>query len=139
MPDRRTLSATNVARFGEFRTTQPADTATLDRARQLLDEPTDNGDVHVVAAVLHHTGADEPVGVGSDDRRVRTVSDGLGADVTGTIGAVTRAVAECRPPTEGRSLVRRLDENGLHLTAQLREEAFRLVDAAAADRRDGDT
>ena len=90
-----------------------------------------NWDVCVVAAVLIHTEADEDVGVVSDDRRVRTVARGLGARVTGTVGVVVRSVEEGLSAHEAKSVVRRVDEHGLHMTAELREKAFELVEAAA--------
>ena len=103
----------------------------LGRARSVLDEPTANGDVVLVAAVLAHTDADEPVGVVSDDRRVRTVAEGLGATVTGTIGVLVRAVEAGVPASEAKTILGRVDSHGLHPTAELRSTAVELIERAA--------
>ncbi|WP_318566695.1 hypothetical protein [Salinigranum marinum] len=65
----------------------------VDRARSILNETGDRGDIWTIAAVLSYSESDEPVAVVSNDRRVRTVARGLGATVTG-IGVVVRNVAE---------------------------------------------
>lgn len=101
------------------------------QALSILDEESVNGDVRLVAAVLARTAAGQPVGIVSDDARVRTVADGLGATVTGTIGVVVRAVDEGKSPEDAKALVRRIDERGLHLTGELRETAYDLIDEAA--------
>jgi predicted nucleic acid-binding protein len=78
---------------------------------------------------------DDPVGVVSDNRRVRTVPRGLGATVTGTVGVVARAVEERGLSVdEGREPVRRVDSHGLHMTGELREKAYELVEDAASNR-----
>lgn len=101
----------------------------MERARELLDEREDNGDVILVAAVLP---ADGGVASVSDDRRLRTVAEGLGARVTGTIGVVVRAVAEGElTEQEAKTLVRKLDSRGLHMTGELREKADELIEDAA--------
>ena len=102
-----------------------------ERAQTILDESVVNGDVYVIAAVLAHTDADEQVAVISDDRRVRTVARGLGATVTGTIGVIVRAVEEGLSEDEAKTVVRRVDEHGLHMTAELRDTANELIEAAA--------
>lgn len=99
----------------------------LDEAREVLGEEDKNGDVWIVACIL----ARDEVAVVSDDRRVRTVANGLGATVTGTVGVVVRAVTEGMSEKEGKELVRRVDEHGLHMTAELREKAYELVEKAA--------
>lgn len=109
---------------------EPAEAAIAD-ARSILSESTVNGDVQSIAAVLD---GDE-VAVVSDDRRVRTTARNLGARVTGTIGVVVRAVEEGLPAAEGKALVRRIDGHGLHMTGELRDAAYDLVEAAASDRR----
>lgn len=103
------------------------------RAKETLDESTINGDVEIVAAVMAAGTTDDPdPAVVSDDRRVRTVCSGLGATVTGTIGVLVRAVGERGlTPDEGRDLVRRVDSHGLHMTGELREKAYELVEKAA--------
>jgi len=103
------------------------------RAKQILNEDAENGDVLIVASVLRATDVEDgTVGVVSDDRRVRTVADGLGATVTGTVGVVVRAVEERDLSAEtGKELVRRVDSHGLHMTGELREKAYELVEDAA--------
>jgi len=79
-------AAANLERFCEQPgvLTEPPLTLDDERAMAILDEETVTGDVRLIAAVHAHTAADESVAVVSDDRRVRTVADGLGAQVTGT-------------------------------------------------------
>lgn len=106
-------------------------------AQTMLDEEEVTGDVVLIGAVLMYQslrdqGAD--VGVVSDDARVRTVADGLGATVTGTVGVVVRAVHEGMAPGAAKDLVRRLDDHGLHMTGELREMADRLIEEVADDR-----
>ncbi|MFC6727655.1 hypothetical protein ACFQDG_03260 [Natronoarchaeum mannanilyticum] len=60
------------------------------------------------------------------------MADGLGATVTGTVGAIRRSVKEGRDADEAANLLRRVDENGLHMTGELREEALKQIEAAAA-------
>lgn len=108
-------------------------TPAVDRAMETLGEAEYNGDVEIVATVMAARSADVPnQAVVSDDRRVRTVCRGLGATVTGTIGVVVRAVEERGMTVEaGKDLVRRIDSHGLHMTGELRERAYSLVEAAA--------
>ncbi|WP_207891154.1 DUF3368 domain-containing protein [Natrarchaeobius oligotrophus] len=86
--------------------------------------------MRLIAAVLAHEDADDSVAIVSDDRRVRTVARGLGATVTGTVGVIVRAVEEGLSPNEAKAIVRRVDEHGLHMTAELRDKAIELVDDA---------
>lgn len=125
---------TNLDRLYDRSTVETASPTTpgeTDRARMILDESTTNGDVRLIAAVLAHTGVGESVAVVSDDRRVRTVARGLGATVTGTIGVIVRAVEDGHPEDDAKEIVRRLDEQGLHMTAELRETAIELIEEAA--------
>lgn len=125
---------TNLERFVDrigVETTSAATASTDERARTLLDESTVNGDVRLIAATLAHTGADEPVAIVSDDRRVRTVADGLGAVVTGTIAVVVRAVEEERSEETAKRIVDRIDEHGLHMTAKFRAKAYELIENVA--------
>ena len=101
------------------------------QARDILGESDTNGDVRVIAAVLTHGDNDERVAVVSDDQRVRTVARGLGATVTGTIGVVVRAVEDGLSADEANAIVRRVDEHGLHMTAELRAKATDLIEDAA--------
>lgn len=104
---------------------------TRDRAMEVLDEPEDSGDTEILAGVLAYTDEGEPVGVVSDDRRVRTVADGLGATVTGTIGVVVRNVEDGElAADEATDLVREIDSHGLHMTGELRETAYDLIEDA---------
>ena len=101
----------------------------IGRARELLGEDEDNGDVVLVAAILP---ADGGVALVSDDTHLRTVAEGLGARVTGTVGVVVRAVVEGEiTEEEAKTLVRRLDSRGLHTTGELREGADELIEDAA--------
>jgi predicted nucleic acid-binding protein len=105
---------------------------TRERAREILDEPEHRGDTELIGAVLGYANADRPVGVVSDDRRVRTVADGLGATVTGTVGIVVRNVEDGElADDDAKDLVRELDGRGLHMTGELRETAYDLIDDAA--------
>lgn len=128
---------TNLTRLlegGGIEGSDPADEGALDRARGVLGESEATGDVQLIAAVLQHVDAGRNVAVVSDDRRVRTVSKGLGAEVTGTIGVIVRAVADGLPVEEGKRLVRRVDGQGLHMTGELRERAYDLIEDAASER-----
>jgi len=74
-----------------------------------------------------NTSDDEPmVGLVTDDRRLRTVAEGLGATVTGTFGVVVRATGEDKylKTTQAKRIVRRIDSHGLHLTGELRAQAI---------------
>lgn len=107
--------------------------AWIDRASSILDVDTVTGDVVLVANVLKLDGRGE-VAVVSDNRRVRTVCAGLGATVTGTLGVVVHAVHDGLDVEEGTELVRRIDSHGLHMTGELRDTAYDLLEDAAADR-----
>lgn len=103
----------------------------IEQAREILGEDERNGDVEIIAAVVQHSG--DEIGVVSDDRRVRTTARSLDATVTGTIGVVVRAVEEGISAEEGKELVRRIDSHGLHLTGELRDTAYDLIEDAASD------
>ncbi|MDS0298041.1 hypothetical protein NDI76_04740 [Halogeometricum sp. S1BR25-6] len=141
---------TNLDQFGQRsgvrrRPTSALSDAKLTEAKDLLGDSELNGDAEVIAGVLigvqrssmdrrEGTSMASLVAVVSDDRRVRTVAESLGATVTGTIGVVVRAVHEEMDPDEAKELVRRLDSQGLHMTGELRETAYRLVEEAAKER-----
>lgn len=108
----------------------PASETDRERALSVLDELEQNGDVHLLACVLHHTDSNEPVSIISDDQRVRTVTRGFGATVTGTIGVLVHAVEEGFDSQDAKTLLRRIDGNGLHMTGELREKAIHLIDNA---------
>lgn len=123
---------TNVDDFAdsdEVRVDVSSFTDNIDKAREVLNEGEENGDVQIVAAVLQH----DEVAVVSDDRRVRTVSDGFGATVTGTVGVVVRAVDEGMPSEGAKEVIRRVDGHGLHMTAELREKAYELIERYAGE------
>ncbi|WP_435099034.1 hypothetical protein [Halorubrum sp. N11] len=125
---------TNLSRFidqYEVETTDPAVQDRVQQAKEVLGEEEQNGDVYLIAAVLAYTADDLPVGVVSDDRRVRTTVRGLGATVTGTVGVVVRAVEEGLDREEAYNLIRQIDSHGLHMTGDLREKAYSLIDDAA--------
>jgi len=120
-------ASTNLVNFvdsDEVRTELTTSNGSLRKAREALNEDEENGDVQIVACVLEQ----EDVAVVSDDRRVRTVSEGFGATVTGTVGVVVRAVREGMSSEEAKDVVRRVDQHGLHMTAELREKAYELVE-----------
>ncbi|ELZ44908.1 hypothetical protein C464_12890 [Halorubrum coriense DSM 10284] len=125
---------TNLSRFvsrDAVATTDPTVHDRIHQAKEVLDETERNGDVVLIAAVLAYTAADRPIGIVSDDQRVRTTARGLGATVTGTVGVVVRAVEEGLDREEAHTLVRRLDSHGLHMTGGLRRKAHSLIDDAA--------
>lgn len=108
--------------------------ATYDpNAREILNEDEVTGDVALITAVLSARENDQDIAIVSDDYRVRTVAEGLGATVTGTVGVVVRAVHEGMAPEEAKDLIRRVDSRGLHMTGELRETAYRLIDEAAKE------
>ena len=105
-----------------------------DEAKRVLDEEAVNGDVAILTKVIESRRKGVDIAVVSDDRRLRTVAEGLGARVTGTIGVVVRAVAEGEfTEQEAKDLVRRLDSRGLHMTGELREKADELIEDTARD------
>lgn len=108
----------------------------VDWALDVLGDDEPSGDAAIVGAVLADTEEHRAVAVVSDDVRVRTTADGLGATVTGTVGAIVRAVEEGRDPDEAANLVRRVDGNGLHMTGELRETALEQIEAAAKSSSD---
>ena len=126
-------AAANLESFlqSESVSTEPPVTVDDERAMEVLGETTVNGDVQLIGAVLAHTAGDS-VAVVSDDRRVRTVADGLGVTVTGTIGVLVRAVGAGLSTEDARRTVRAIDTNGLHMTAQLRAKAMELLDEAGS-------
>ena len=66
------------------------------------------------------------IGIVTDDRRLRTVAEGLGATVTGTFGTVVRAASQDKylKTTQAKRIIRRIDSHGLHLTGELRAQAI---------------
>lgn len=130
---RQLISETDPTEVGTDPTAHPS---AIEEAKEILGESERNGDVRLISQTLVFTEKDDtpPIAVVSDDMRVRTVARGLGATVTGTVGVIVRAVEE-RDMTaeEGRGLVRQVDSHGLHMTGELREKAYELVEEAAED------
>lgn len=116
---------------GAFETRESVEQGATERAKDLLQVEALTADVRLVAELLNSQSTDRPVALISDDRRLRTLAGGLGVPITGTIGVVVRAVEEGLDPDEAKTLVRRLDSRGLHMTGELRETAFDLIDDAA--------
>lgn len=111
----------------------PVDTDWHAEAVQALDAAERTSDTDLIEGVLaaiedQRAGSDPdapPVGLVSDDRRLRTVAEGLGATVTGTFGVVVRAAAVDRyfSASQAKRVVRRIDSHGMHLTGEMREQA----------------
>jgi predicted nucleic acid-binding protein len=115
----------------------PVETEYTDLAMRVLGESEPTGDVRLVEGILAAVEAtedeesvfDDPdehaVGFISDDRRLRTIAEGLGATVTGTFGVVVCAAAVDRyfSADQAKRVVRRIDSHGMHLTGELREQA----------------
>jgi predicted nucleic acid-binding protein len=111
----------------------PVDTDWHAEAMQALGASARTSDTDLIEGVLaaiedrRAAPADEtpPVGLIADDRRLRTVAEGLGATVTGTFGVVVRAAAVDRyfSATQAKRVVRRIDSHGMHLTGEMREQA----------------
>lgn len=99
----------------------------------ILSDDSATGDVQIISHVRYSMNNQRSVAVVSDDRRVRVVAEEWGATITGTIGVVVRAVHEGMNLDEAKELVRRLDSQGLHMTGELRETAYRLIDEAAKE------
>lgn len=148
----------NLEGFAQLDSVFLSDSSTIptsQRAMEMLEETERNGDVEIIGPLLCNRdsssdwamltrddgnavplGFNDPktVAVISDDRRVRTVARSLGATVTGTIGVIVRAVEERgMSAEEGKDLVRRVDSHGLHMTAELREKAYELIEDAVSD------
>lgn len=106
-----------------------------EEAKAMLNETAVSGDFRLVGAILAHRDHGETVGIVSDDRRIRTLSRGLGATVTGTIGVLVRAVDDGLPASVAKRILTWIDDRGLHMTAELRERAERLIEDAAKEDR----
>lgn len=103
-------------------------------ALDVLGENEPSGDAYLVGEVVWSTAEspDAAVGIVSDDRRVRRVARGLGATVTGTVGVVVRSVeVDELTGEEAKELVRRIDDDGLHMTGELREKVRDLIEDAS--------
>lgn len=122
-------AGTNLDRFcANTDAARAIDSDWTDDAMAVLNATGATSDVRLLEAVLAATDEpddDPPVGLVSDDRRLRTVAEGFGATVTGTFGVVVRAASEDRyvSATQAKRIVRRIDSHGLHLTGEMREQA----------------
>ena len=69
---------------------------------------------------------ERPILVLSDDRRLRALAEGLGADIAGGFGVVVRAAVEDKylSPSQAKRIVSRMDDHGVQLTGQLRSQAI---------------
>jgi len=121
-------TATNLGEYlasGAAETT--VDGAQLDQARSLLGGKEIGEATTVLAGVLAHREQTDrsAVAVVSEDRTVRRMAQGLGAQVTSSFGVVVRAAIEDKylSPTQAKRIVRRIDQHGTHLTGELRERA----------------
>jgi len=102
-----------------------------ERAQGILDVQQPVFESRLLEPVLAAMNDDMPddvpaVGLVTDDRRLRTIAEGLGATVTGTFGTVVRAASEDKylKTTQAKRIVRRIDSHGLHLTGELRAQAI---------------
>lgn len=108
------------------------DDGEIERARHLLGEKDVGAAVSVIAGVLAHRDPEDrsAVAVISEDRTVRRMARGLGAEVTSSFGVVVRATLEDKylSPSQAKRIVRRIDQHGMHLTGELRERAVGEID-----------
>jgi len=99
----------------------------VERAQSLLGEKDVGSATAVLAGVLAHRDPDDrsAVAVVSEDRTVRRMARGLGAEVTSSFGVVVRATLEDKylSQSQAKRIVRRIDQHGMHLTGELRERA----------------
>ena len=106
--------------------------ADMERTQRLLGEKDVGAAASVIAGVLAHRDPDDrsAVAVVSEDRTVRRMARGLGAEVTSSFGVVVRATLEDKylSPTQAKRIVRRIDQHGMHLTGELRERAVGEID-----------
>ncbi|GGK51777.1 hypothetical protein [Haloarcula sebkhae] len=120
-------TATNLAEYRESGIETGVDEDHIDQARSLLGDADLGPAVTVLAGVLAYRDSDDrsAVAVVSEDRTVRRMAQGLGAEVTSSFGVVVRAAIEDKylKPTQAKRIVRRIDQHGMHLTGELRERA----------------
>ncbi|WP_276271099.1 hypothetical protein [Haloarcula litorea] len=107
--------------------TAAVDDDRVEQARSLLGAKDLGAAETVLAGVLANRDQSDrsAVAVVSEDRTVRRMAQGLGAEVTSSFGVVVRAAIEDKylSPTQAKRIVRRIDQHGLHLTGELRERA----------------
>ena len=97
-----------------------------ERATDVLGVEADTHEAAVLAGGLAHADDEDraAVGVASEDARLRALAEGLGASVTSAFGVVVRAAAEDKylSRSQAKRIVRRIDDNGLGMTGQVREQ-----------------
>lgn len=97
-----------------------------DRATDILGVDDGTHEAAILAGVLAHADPDDrtAVGVVSEDARLRTLAEGLGAAVTSSFGVVVRAASEDKylSRTQAKRIVRRMDDQGLGMTGAVREQ-----------------
>jgi predicted nucleic acid-binding protein len=121
-------TATNLSEYVERGAVETGvDEDRLEQAESLLGEKDLGAATTVLAGVLAHRDQSDrsAVAVVSEDRTVRRMAQGLGAQVTSSFGVVVRAAIEDKylSPSQAKRIVRRIDQHGLHLTGELRERA----------------
>lgn len=106
--------------------------AAVEQARTILNDDQVTGDAAVIAFAIATDDDGNTIGVVSDDQRIRSLAEGLGVDVTGTIGVIVHAVRQGQLAADpAKHLVRDIDRRGFHMTGTLRDTADRLIDEAA--------
>jgi predicted nucleic acid-binding protein len=127
-------TATNLEELldGDDVETTSRDETDMERTQRLLGKKNVGTAASVIAGVLADRDPDDrsAVAVVSEDRTVRRMVRGLGAEVTSSFGVVVRATLEDKylSPTQAKRIVRRIDQHGMHLTGELRERAVGEID-----------
>ncbi|MBV0923819.1 hypothetical protein KTS45_06345 [Halomicroarcula limicola] len=120
-------TATNLEEYLEADVETAVDEDRVEQARSLLGEKDIGAAVTVLAGVLAHRDPSDrsAVAVVSEDRTVRRMAQGLGAEITSSFGVVVRAAIEDKylSSRQAKRIVRRIDQHGMHLTGELRERA----------------
>ena len=97
-----------------------------ERATDVLGVADGTHEAAILAGVLAHADPNDrtAVGVVSEDTRLRTLAEGLGASVTSSFGVVVRAASENKylSRTQAKRIVRRMDDQGLGMTGTVREQ-----------------
>jgi predicted nucleic acid-binding protein len=105
--------------------------AGYERAVDVLGVEPETHEAAMLAGVLAHADPDDrtAVGVVSEDRRVRRLTEGLGGTVTSAFGVVVRATTDDKyfSRAQARRVVRRMDDCGLGMTGTVRERAVGAV------------
>ena len=103
----------------------------VERATGVLGVESDTHEAAMLGGVLAHAERDgsgredDPtVAVVSEDRRLRNLTEGFGGVVTSAFGVVVRAAIEDKyfSRAQAKRVVRRIDDHGLGMTGQMREQ-----------------